>query len=157
MNVLAPVFPSTRPVELQIIRPTDFIRLDVHAHPDFEQSKKALRVLVLACRKRGLERAVLDLRSLPDLPDPHFTQSELAALVLTFREAGFSRNQRLAILYQTDLHHGIRTFAFVNRVRGLQVHAFTEFEEALTWLNTTSTELKFKFPSSQVQPNNHAA
>src|SRR5215472_5524293 len=127
--------PSSMPVELQIIRASEFVRLDVHAHLDFEESKKALQGLVVACCKRGLNRALLDLRSLPVLPKPQFTPAELGALVATFRDAGFSRRHRLAILYLTDVHHGIRTFAFVNRLRGLQVQAFTDFEDAVNWLS----------------------
>src|SRR6516164_9376609 len=97
------------PLELQVIRASEFVRLDVRARLDFEASKKALQVLVLACRKRGLNRALLDLRSLPELSKPHFTLSELASLVTTFREAGFTREQRLAVLYRSDPHRGIRT------------------------------------------------
>jgi hypothetical protein len=118
----------------QVIGASEFIRLDVHELLDFEASKKAFRGLVLACRKRGLDSALLDLRSLPVLPRPHFTPNELADLVSTFRHAGFSKNQHLAILYETDAHHGIRSFAFINKLRGLQVRPFTEFEKALEWL-----------------------
>ena len=60
---------------------------------------------------------------------------ELAALVGTFREAGFSLQQRLAILYRHDVHGGIHSFAFISRMRGLHVRAFSEFEAALVWLS----------------------
>ena len=122
-------------LEFQLIRAQEFIRLDVHEHLDFEASKKALQGLVFACRKRDMDRALLDLRSLPVLPEPHFTPDQIMGLVATFLEAGFSRHQRLAVLYQADPHHGIRAFAFVNRLRGLNVRAFADFEEALVWLS----------------------
>jgi hypothetical protein len=123
------------PVELDIIRASEFVRLDPHEHLDFEASKQALQALAVACRKRGLDRALLDLRALPVLPKPRFTQTELAALVRTFQEAGFTREQRLAVLYQSDIHGGIQNFAFFSRMRGLRVRAFKEFEEALQWLS----------------------
>jgi hypothetical protein len=123
------------PVELDIIRANEFVRMDPHEHLDFEASKQALQALAVACRKRGLDRALLDLRALPVLPRPWFSQTELAALVRTFHEAGFSRQQRLAVLYQSDIHGGIRNFAFFSRMRGLRVRAFQEFEEALQWLS----------------------
>jgi hypothetical protein len=123
------------PVELQVIRASEFVCLDVRSRLDLEASKEALQALVIACRKRGLKCALLDLRNLPEMSRPHFTPNELAALVKTFREAGFSRQQRLALLYHSDLYGGIRTFAFVNRLRGLQVRPFTEFEAALEWLS----------------------
>src|SRR5215467_9393886 len=123
------------PVELQIIHASDFIRLDPGSHLNFEESKRVLQDLAHACRKRGIDRALIDLRSLPVLPKPRFTPTQLAALVSTFREAGFSREQRLAILYQHDIYGGVRSFAFISRMRGLSVQAFTEFEAAFQWLS----------------------
>jgi len=122
-------------IELHVIRANEFIRLDVRARLDFEASKRALRGLAFACHKRGIDRAVLDLRAVPIPGKPQFTPTQLALLVTTFKQAGFTRQQRLAILYHEDVHGGIRTFAFVNRLRGLQVRPFTEFEEALKWLS----------------------
>ena len=123
------------PVELQVILASEFVRLDPHEHLDFEASRQALQDLAHACRKRGLDRAVVDLRTLPVLAKPHFTKNEIAALVMAFREAGFSREQRLAVLYSQDVHGAIRDFAFISRMRGLRVEAFADFEAALHWLS----------------------
>src|SRR5262245_3274240 len=123
------------PLELQIIRASEFVRLGARGHLNFTGSKAALAELAQACRKRGVDRALLDLRELPVAPKPLFTPAQLAALVSTFREAGFARQQRLAVLYRSDPHHGARLFAFISRMRGWQVRAFGEFEEALFWLS----------------------
>ena len=123
------------PVELDIIRAGEFIRLDSQKLLDLETSKQALRVLAQGCLKRGINYALLDIRSIPVPPKPQFTPNELAALVRTFQEAGFSRQQRLAVLYRKDVYGGVRNFAFFSRMRGLRVEAFTEFEEALQWLS----------------------
>jgi hypothetical protein len=123
------------PVELQIIRASEFVCLDAHEQLDFEASKKALQSLAHACQKRGLDRALLDLRALPVPDKPVFTPTQLAALVGTFRDAGFGRNQRLAVLYRSDPHGGARAFAFIGRIKGWQVRAFDEFEGALHWLS----------------------
>jgi hypothetical protein len=123
------------PLELQIIRAIEFVRLGVRDQLDIELSKKALHKMALACRKRGIHCALLDLRDLPIATKPIFTPSELAVLVGTFREAGFSRRQRLAVLYRTDPHHGARTFAFISALRGWIVRAFDDFEKALAWLS----------------------
>jgi hypothetical protein len=122
------------PIELQVIRASEFIRLDARARLDLAQSQEVLRALAHACHKRGVDQAMLDLRALPPLAKPRFTPTELATLVSTFREAGFTRQQRLAILYQSDVYGGVRTFAFISRMRGLRVQAFTDFERALQWL-----------------------
>src|SRR5262245_25343980 len=123
------------PLELQIIRAGEFVRLGPQGHLNYEASKEALAVLAHACRKRGLDRALLDLRELPVPAKPLFTPAELASLVQTFREAGFGRHQRLAVLYRSDPHGGAQLFAFISRLRGWQVRAFAEFEAALLWLS----------------------
>jgi hypothetical protein len=120
---------------LHVIRANEFVCLDTDEHLDMEASKKALQNLAQACRKRGLDRAMLDLRGLPVLPTPHFTAAQLAELVGTFRDAGFTRRHRLAILYQQDVHGGIRNFTFFSRMRGMQVQAFHDFERAMFWLS----------------------
>jgi len=126
------------PLELQIIRASEFVRLNARERLDFEASKEALAVLARACLKRGLRSALLDLRALPIPAKPLFTPSELAALVDTFREAGFGRRHRLAVLHRGDPHGGARMFAFISRLKGWQVRAFDEFEEALLWLSEES-------------------
>jgi hypothetical protein len=122
-------------LELQIIRASEFVRLGARDRLDFKASKEALQQLAQACRKRGVDRALLDLRELPIPPKPLFTPQELAALVETFREVGFARQQRLAVLYRSDPHHGARLFAFISSMRGWQVRAFEAFEESLLWLS----------------------
>jgi hypothetical protein len=145
------------PIELQVIRASEFIRLDARARLDLDQSQKVLRAIVHACRKRGLDKAMLDLRSVPLAPRPLFTPTELATLVSTFREAGFTRQQRLAILYHSDIYGGVRTFAFISRMRGLRVQAFTDFERALQWLSEDQeTRIEGEVPIPVIQRQNEA-
>jgi hypothetical protein len=122
------------PIELHLIRASDFICIDADEHLNFEESKKALQKLALACRKRGLNHALVDLRDVPASDKARFTNAELAALVGAFREAGCSRRLRLAVLYRRDVYGSIRNFTFFGRMRGLQVQAFHEFETAIHWL-----------------------
>jgi hypothetical protein len=128
------------PLELQVIRASEFVRLGAREHLDFKASKEALRILAFACWKRGLECALLDLRELPIPPKPLFTPAELASLVDTFREVGFSRRHRLAVLYRVDIHGGARMFAFISRMRGWRVQAFDDFERALLWLSEPTSK-----------------
>src|SRR5262245_25586759 len=123
------------PVQLHIIRASEFVELDANELLDFKASRMALQAIAHACRKRGLDCALLDLRTVPIPAKPMFTPTELAALVGTFREAGFSRENRLAVLYRHDVHGGVRNFAFISRMRGLQVQAFSDFEKAIHWLS----------------------
>jgi hypothetical protein len=123
------------PLELHVIRASEFVCLDPDEQLNFEESKKTLQTLAHACKKRGLDRALLDLRALQIPAKPLFTPTQLAALIGTFREAGFGRQQKLAVLYRTDPHGGVRTFAFIGRIQGWQVRAFDEFEAAFHWLS----------------------
>lgn len=123
------------PLELQVIRASDFIRLGATGQFDLARSKEVLAELAGACRKRGINRAMLDLRSLHPGPTPVFSPSDLAYLVNTFREIGFTREQKLAVLYASDPHHRAKMFAFISALRGWHVAAFGSFEEAMVWLS----------------------
>lgn len=127
-------------IALEIIRASEFIRVDSSEHLNFEASKNLLEGLAFACRKRGLDHAMLDLRELPVPAKPLFTPTQIAALIGAFRDAGFSRRQRLAVLFRYDVHGGIRTFAFLSKMRGLKVEAFDNFESALLWLSRGQEE-----------------
>src|SRR5215469_5922188 len=131
------------PIELNLIRASEFVRLDADEHIDFEATKRTLQDLAIACWKRGIGRAMLDIRNVPVPDKPYFTPSELAALAGAFREAGFTRQQRLAILYKDDVYGGVRNFTFFSKLRGLQAQAFEDFEAAFYWLtDERSAELK---------------
>jgi hypothetical protein len=138
------------PMELQIIRASDFIRLGAEGQFDLAVSKKVLAELVGACRKRGINQAMLDLRALHPGPTPVFSPTDLAHLVNTFREMGFTRHQKLAVLYGTDPHHRARLFAFIGTLRGWHVAAFGSFEEAMGWLSDDEQA------SADVQPQTGA-
>jgi hypothetical protein len=123
------------PLELQIIRAHEFIRVGAHGHFDLAASKAALAELAAACRKRGINQALMDLRALRPGPKPVFSPADLGELVNTFRKIGFTHQERLAILYQSDPHHRARLFAFLSTLHGWTVRAFGDFEQALLWLS----------------------
>ena len=122
------------PTEFQIIHTSDFIRWGAPGRIDFESTKSALAELALACYKRGINNALLDLRALELSSGSLLSPDELRALVGTFREMGFSNVHRLAVLYTADPHEHIRLFAFIGRLRGWNVAAFNDLGEAILWL-----------------------
>ena len=128
------VLKKPAPIEFEVIRASDFVCFDADEHLNFEESKKVLQELALACRKRGLVRAMVDLRDLPVPEKPRFTDAELTSLVDAFRGAGYSQRQRLAVLYRQDVHGTIRNFTSIGRKRGLQVEAFDKLDNAMHWL-----------------------
>lgn len=127
--------------QFQVIRASDFVCFDADEHLNFEDTRKVLEQLAVACRKRGLDRAMVDLRDLPVPEKPRFTRGELAEMAEAFRAAGFTGRQRLAVLHSHDTHGTIREFVSICREHGLQVHAFGEFDAAIHWLGKpTETE-----------------
>jgi hypothetical protein len=128
------------PMELQIIRAADFMRLGPTGSIDLEASRRYLKELARACRRRGVSRALVDVRGLVPKPKPQLSPGDLESLVDCFTEMGFRESDRLAILYSRDPHHGARTFAFLGSLQGWNVEAFSDFESALNWLSENSDD-----------------
>lgn len=122
------------PLELQIIRAREFVRLGASNRFDLPASKSALAALALACTKRGIDQALIDLRDVQAPATPLFAPSDLSELVSTFHEMGFRKHQRLAVLFTADPHRRARLFAMIGALRGWNVAAFDSFENALVWL-----------------------
>jgi hypothetical protein len=128
------------PTELQIIRAREFIRLGAHGHFDLEASKAALMQLAAACGKRGIHQALLDVRTVVPGKKPVFTSKDLVTLVNTFAKVGFTPQDRLAVLYQSDPRHRARIFSFIATAHGWKVEAFHDFEKAIFWLSAATPE-----------------
>lgn len=124
------------PLDLEIIRASEFVRVGAEGHFDLAASKVALATLAAACRKRGIQHAAIDLRAVQPGPKPVFTPADLQELVDTFPSVGFTRRLRLAILYRSDPHQRARLFAFLGTLHGWNVRAFGDFEKALHWLSS---------------------
>jgi hypothetical protein len=122
------------PLEIQVIRAAEFIQVNPQGKPDVLASREALAKLGAACKKRGINRAMVDLRSLVIGPKPVFSPADLLSLVNTFHEIGFRKDQRLAVLYSDDRHHRAKMFAVIGSLRGWLVSAFDEYEAAINWL-----------------------
>ena len=84
---------------------------------------------------------MLDLRALKPGPRPVLTPMDLAALVDTFWEIGFNKDQRLAVLYTSDPHRRARLFSFICLMHGWQVRGFGNFEKAIQWLSQEKTNV----------------
>jgi hypothetical protein len=120
------------PLELQVFHAGEFVRVGGRGQFDLAASCAALAELIRACKRRGLHRALLDVRD----AQANLNPTELASIVNTFREIGFTHDQCLAIVHSGDPHHRARTFAFISRMRGWTVQAFGDFDEAVRWLSS---------------------
>ena len=122
------------PIELQIIRAHEFIRLSAGGSFDLPASKAVLAELAHACHQRGIKHALLDVRDVCVGPKPIFTPEDLLAMINTFHEIGFTYEHRLAVLYSSDPHRRARLFALISTLRGWAVRAFDNHAEAFVWL-----------------------
>jgi hypothetical protein len=122
-------------LQIEVIRAAEFIRVGAEGQFDLPASKEALMLVTAACHKRGVDNAILDLRSVQPGAKPVFTTADLLELVNTFPAAGFTTNLRLAILYRSDPHRRARLFGFLGTLHGWQVQAFNDFEHAMAWFS----------------------
>ena len=140
------------PLELQVIRASEFIRLGASGQFDLAGSQEILKQLASACQRRGVERALLDLRDVHPGVTPMLTRDDLASLVHTFCTIGFSDRLRLVLLYSADPHHRARMFALMSILHGWNVKASDNFEEAVHWLSQESEAEVRKEPGAQEVP-----
>src|SRR5215469_12073209 len=122
------------PMEVEIIRAKDFARLRPGGDFDFAASKAALAKLAVACHERRINRAILDLRDFKVSRKPVFSPDELEALVHTFHKIGFTKEERLAVVYVSDPHYRLNLFTVIGKMNGWHVAAFNNYEKALGWL-----------------------
>lgn len=141
------------PVELQIIRAREFIRMATEGHAqgqfDLTASCAVLAKLATACKRRGIHRALLDVQK-ARVP---LTPTEMASLVNVFREIGFPDDLRLAILHSGDPFRRARMFALISRMKGWSVRAFGKFEEAMVWLSKNEDKSEIHTLGKQISVN----
>ena len=127
------------PFDIQIVHPTDFVRLDAQGKLNVEQSCQVLAGLARTCVERGLRTALLDVRK---IQPGQLTLAQLYLLARSFHEIGFQHEHRLAILHPYSSTEKAEFFAMAAQDRGYDVGAFDNFEEAIEWLNRPSEARK---------------
>lgn len=118
-------------VQIEIIRAAEFIRFGTKGEFDLLASCAALHSLAEACKRRGMNRTLLDGRN----ARAELSPNELATLVNAFCDIGFGPDLRLAILHSADRYQRARLFAFISRIKNWNVRAFGDFEQAMFWLS----------------------
>jgi hypothetical protein len=120
------------PIDIEIIRASEFIRLGTHGKFDFESTRAVLLKMTDACGKRRIERALIDIRDASST----LTREDLVALAKVFGESVVSKRLRVAILHKNEQGGRAKLFAFLNAIQGRYMRAFETFEKALFWLST---------------------
>src|SRR6185436_4826872 len=99
---------------LQIVRASDFVRLDAHGKFDFDSSRRVLEQVALACVVRGIDCALLDIRD----AQRSLSLTDLYKLAHAFPEMGFKQNQKVAVLHRYDATERAEMFAMFASDRG---------------------------------------
>jgi hypothetical protein len=133
------------PFNLQVIRTSDFVRLNGKGGYDPEETRQALSGIATACVQRGMNCALLDVREARS----DMRMGDLYELALSFKQIGFRKEHRLAILHRSGGDVRVEFFAMTPGERaqffamcaadqGWNVKAFDDYEEAMDWLGTIS-------------------
>jgi hypothetical protein len=121
------------PTTIRIIHAHDFIQANPEGRLDLEASKTLLLELASASAGLGDHDVILDTRK---------TKSTLTAFDLWHlaREVAIHRNflgRKKAVLCPRERFDHAEFFALCAQDRGLQVRAFTSYEEAMEWILET--------------------
>jgi hypothetical protein len=123
------------PCKLQIVKTSDFLRLNPQGQLDLKQSHDVLAGLAKACIDHSVDCALLDVRDMKS----SLKLQDLHALAKAFQEMGFREHHRLAVLHCYNDRERAELFAMFAADRGSNVRTFEEYEEAIEWFTTTET------------------
>lgn len=118
------------PVNLKVINTKDFIKTTVTGTLDFAASKQALLDILSLIKQPGEYDVLVDTReaeSLLSIIDLHELGEALASHPIL-------RHSRICLLVPAKDIEKAGFFETVAVNRGVQIKAFTSFEEAMTWL-----------------------
>ena len=121
------------PFNLQIVKTSDFVKLNAQGQLDVQQSHDVLAGLAKVCIDRGIDCALLDVRDMKSA----LKLNDLHALAKAFQEMGFREHHRLAVLHRYNAGERAEMFAMFATDRGWNVRAFEEYEEAIEWFRAT--------------------
>lgn len=120
------------PSNIKVIRSNDFIRARPQGHVDLEVGERLLRDIAEA--GAGLE----DYHVLVDIRHVEGTLTPAELWTLSEKLAKYRRKlgDRTAILCPLERFDNARFFTLCAENQGVNIHAFTSYEQAMEWLLT---------------------
>ena len=118
------------PVNLHVIKTSDFVCLDGQGRFDVWQSKAMLEQIARTCVERGINCALLDVRDMRT----DMTSQDLQLLASAFPSMGFEKDHRLAVLHRFFSNRA-DVFAMFANEQGWNVKAFDTYEDAIAWFS----------------------
>ena len=121
------------PVNYKIIQAKDFIKAKPAGETDLEESKKVLGQLA------EMAKLVEDCEILLDVREAYcnLEMADLSELVLEFGRHRDAFRSKIAVLARNDEQFNKAVFVEICAdIDGFKVMAFTEFEDAISWLQS---------------------
>jgi hypothetical protein len=118
------------PTRITLIHADDFIRLTPDGTVDVEASRKILTELVSTLKATGEDRALIDLRK----TTAALSKPELIQLATAFGTQSILTRTKIVLLVSLSRQTDAEFFEAVARLEGIELRAFTDFENAITWL-----------------------
>jgi len=118
------------PNKVKVISAGDFIRAQPEGKINLEEAEGLLKQI--AEKAGGLEdyQVMVDIRN----ANSRLTPAELFSLARTVAQHRRREGTRTAILCPFERFDKARFFALCAENRGVNIHAFTDYEEAMEWL-----------------------
>ena len=121
------------PVNYKIIQAKDFIKAKPTGEIDLEESKKVLGQIAEMARLVGDCEILMDVREAYGNLD----QDDLCELVLEFGRHRDAFRSKIAVITRDDEQFNKAVFVeMCANIDGFKVVAFTDFEEAINWLQS---------------------
>jgi hypothetical protein len=122
------------PVNYKIIQAKDFIKAKPTGEIDLDESKKVLGQIAEMVRLIGDYEILIDVRDAYG----NLTQDDLCELVLELGRHREAFRSKIAVIARDDEQFNKAVFVEVcANIDGFTISAFTDFEEAIDWLQSS--------------------
>jgi hypothetical protein len=118
------------PVNVKIINAQDFIRTTVSGALDFAESKRAILDTASQIKQPGEYEVLIDIRG----AEPILSITNLYELAVALAGQPSLIGSKIGLLGPMSGVDQAQFFETVAQNRGARIRAFTDFEEAITWL-----------------------
>ena len=119
------------PINIAIIQTRDFIRASADGALDLDASRRLLVDVVSAIRRAGEHNVLIDTRA---AAPTRLSRTDLWKLGVAAGTQPALAQGRVALLVPLDKKDDAEFFESVARLEGANVQAFSDFENAISWL-----------------------
>lgn len=118
------------PVDIKVIRTRDFIKSTSKGVLDLASSKQALVDIISEIKQPGEYEVLVDTRE----AESGLSVADIFELGITLANQFPLRRSKIGLLTPMSEADNAIFFETVARNRGVNIRAFTDFEQAITWL-----------------------